>query len=450
MSTEIPKTQDVEQNLPEGEKLLMMHESEPATAAAAPPEDNTDKQASATQDTFTVVKVYYGTDRALQNVPKASQQQYLPWLSKTIIAGTASLFLLIVGFRLYPSRLIRGSAYACIFASCVLAALTLYTWIQTPSHNVAAKNSSSDMVYYGTDRGKLELGFCEVSIPKSHEVGELESPSVLRLDFFEDPNRHVVLLGVHHEPAEVFFSNLHNCVSRSSKKSAFVFIHGYNTTFYDAARRTAQIAYDLKFDGAPIFFSWPSQGKMLQYAVDETNIDWTAPHLLQFLKDVADRSGADQIHLIAHSMGNRAMTAALRNMAESQKAAKPMFNDVVLTAPDIDAEVFVNDIAPAIAKTAKRVTLYASSNDEALVMSKKVHGYPRAGDSGSQLVVVPGIDTIDVSAVDTSLLGHNYYGSNTSVLADLFELLQVSKPPDQRQWLRQQRFGLLKYWVFQQ
>jgi esterase/lipase superfamily enzyme len=127
-----------------------------------------------------------------------------------------------------------------------------------------------------------------------------------------------------------------------------------------------------------------------------------------------------------------------------------MFNEVVLTAPDIDAEVFINDIAPAVVKTARRVTLYASSNDEALIISKKVHGYPRAGDSGSQLVVVPGIDTVDVSAVDTSLLGHNYYGDNSSVLTDIFELLNDSKPADQRQWLRAERSGLLKYWVFQQ
>ncbi len=66
------------------------------------------------------------------------------------------------------------------------------------------------------------------------------------------------------------------------------------------------------------------------------------------------------------------------------------------------------------------------------------------------MVVVPGVDTVDVSAVDTSLLGHNYYGDNSSVLADIFELLHDSKPADQRHWLRPQRLGMLKYWVFQQ
>ena len=94
------------------------------------------------------------------------------------------------------------------------------------------------------------------------------------------------------------------------------------------------------------------------------------------------------------------------------------------------------------------MTLYASSNDEALVASRAVHGYRRAGESGDTLVVVPGVDTVDVSEVDTSLIGHSYYGSNSTVLADLFELMHGSKPPDQRKWLRSMRLGALKYWKF--
>ena len=125
-----------------------------------------------------------------------------------------------------------------------------------------------------------------------------------------------------------------------------------------------------------------------------------------------------------------------------------MFQEVILTAPDIDADIFKRDIAPAIARTARRVTLYASSNDEALILSKKLHGYPRAGDSGSSLVVVPGIETIDVSDVDTSLLGHSYYGNNDTVLADMFYLLHESRPASQREWLQPRPWGGSQYWVF--
>jgi esterase/lipase superfamily enzyme len=213
-------------------------------------------------------------------------------------------------------------------------------------------------------------------------------------------------------------------------------------------RRTAQIAYDLKFEGPAIAYSWPSQEGLLSYTIDENNVDWTVPHLKDFLQDVVKQSGAKSVHLVAHSMGNRALTSALREMVLEQKSACPKFDEVVLTAPDVDADKFRRDLAPAIITVAQRVTLYASSNDEALIASREVHGYRRAGESGAAMTIVPGVDTVDVSDVDTSFIGHSYYGSNSTVLADLFELLQGSKPPDQRKWLRAMQLGLSKYWKF--
>jgi hypothetical protein len=51
---------------------------------------------------------------------------------------------------------------------------------------------------------------------------------------------------------------------------------------------------------------------------------------------------------------------------------------------------------------------------------------------------VPGIDTIDVSAVDTDLIGHVYYGDNRSVLTDISELFRSARPPEERFGLRAQ------------
>jgi esterase/lipase superfamily enzyme len=76
----------------------------------------------------------------------------------------------------------------------------------------------------------------------------------------------------------------------------------------------------------------------------------------------------------------------------------------MLTAPDIDAEVFTL-LAQDTNRIGERVTLYASPEDKALRLSKQFHGYPRAGEA---IIVLPGVDTIDASAVDTSLVGHSY------------------------------------------
>lgn len=306
--------------------------------------------------------------------------------------------------------------------------------------------------FFGSERsqdGSLALGTCEVSIPWDHRIGELESPSIGRLEFWPNPKKHVVLLRIQMASEAGFYGRLCDGVAASARKEAFVFIHGYSVTFEDAARRTAQLACDLKFSGPPILYSWPSQGSVAKYTVDETNIEWTIPHLRGFLERVVSESGAATLHLIAHSMGNRALTRALAEISRGLRpTARAQFRQVVLTAPDIDAEVF-KQLAAAVQSTAERVTLYASSEDEALKLSKQFHGYPRAGDAGETIVICPGVDTVDVSAVDTSLLGHSYYADNRSVISDLFNLLREGAPPGQRFGISAVRLGDLQYWRFQ-
>jgi esterase/lipase superfamily enzyme len=307
--------------------------------------------------------------------------------------------------------------------------------------------------FYGSDRDpnadeNLSLGTCEVSIPRDHQLGELEAPSIWKLEFREDPEKHVVLLSVHPEAQNQFFGELANTVAASENKEAFVFIHGYKTTFKDAARRTAQLAYDLNFHGAPILYSWPSKGDLDGYAADEGTVIWTTPHLKAFLRQVALESHAKTVHLIAHSMGNRALTQALYDLGASPGGtAQPHFREVILAAPDVDRDVF-KQLASAIEKTADRVTLYASSHDEALAASKKLHDFPRAGEAGKRLLVMKGIDAIDVSEVDTSFLGHSYFGDNSSVISDIERLLKRGFPPSQRACLSEAFSFGLAYWIF--
>lgn len=310
--------------------------------------------------------------------------------------------------------------------------------------------SASPVMFSGARHGASELtrGSFDVSIPRQHRLANIERPSIWRLEFREDPSRHFVIVERTVKPSDVFYRELAARVQRSDRKDAFVFVHGYNVGFDDAVYRTAQMAYDLGFGGAPILFSWPSNGSTLEYTGDINNSEWSIGHLKTFLAEVAANSGATSVHLIAHSMGNRVLTGALERLAADPAfAASPRFTHLVLTAPDIDADIF-RQLAATIRKTASRVTLYASSNDRALQVSKRLNGYPRAGDAGAGIVVVPGVDTIDVSSVDTDFLGHSYYGDNRSVLSDLFNLIRRGVPPEQRFGLREAVQGSAKYWIF--
>jgi len=306
--------------------------------------------------------------------------------------------------------------------------------------------------FYGSSRvidEALSYGVCEVSIPRDHRLAVLEAPSILRLEFKADPALHIVLLSVKERSYDGFFKALSKRVERSKGKEAFVFIHGYNVTFEDAARRVAQLSYDLSFDGAPILYSWPSQGGVSSYSADEATIEWTASHLQKFLEDIAARSHATTVHLIAHSMGNRALTRALNSIAMEQRSGPlPRFQQLILAAPDVDVGTF-KQLAEGMKRTSDHITLYASSADKALGVSKWLHKFARVGDAGSGIVIFPGIDTIDVSALDTGFLSHSYFGDNKSVLSDICRLIKSGKPPNQRCGIVPKPEGAPEYYVFE-
>lgn len=299
---------------------------------------------------------------------------------------------------------------------------------------------------YSSARGDgLSYGHCYITIPKSHKVGELESP---RWSLWESKSKHVVFHDLETVPLETFYKNLQKYLRARDYSAAFIFVHGYNVSFENAARRTAQIAHDLGFQGAPLFYSWPSGAKVKAYFSDEANIKWTQANLQRFLTDFFNRSTAENIYLIAHSMGNRALTRALVNVAQDIPNLRERLKEVILAAPDIDAGVFKNQIAPKLAAAGCPITLYASSNDKALIASKKVHKYPRLGDTSDGVVVLNGIETIDASGIDTSFLGHSYIANTKTIINDIYYLINFNIRAAKRNGLRPQESNDGRYWVF--
>lgn len=301
---------------------------------------------------------------------------------------------------------------------------------------------------YGGDRGPLTFGVAEVSIPPQHKVGVVETPSIWRLEWCNDPEQFVVLLSVDEVDKEKFFEDVAARVKSSDRKSAFVFVHGYNVAFVDAVRRTAQMTYDLGFGGAPVLYSWPSQASYASYKVDETNAEWARLDFKNFLKDFVAQSGAEHIYLIAHSMGTRVLTGALKELVLEDPSIRDKFDEIILAAPDIDADTFKRDIAPKILAGEGKTTLYASSGDYALLASKTFAGYPRAGDTADGVIIAPGVDTIDASAIRTDFVGHGYYGDSDTVLGDLRDLILEGKRPDKRSRLAPVTTDSGRYWTF--
>ncbi|HEY1986436.1 MAG TPA: alpha/beta hydrolase [Terracidiphilus sp.] len=291
----------------------------------------------------------------------------------------------------------------------------------------------------------LSFGSCEVSIPGTHTLAEIERPSIWRLEFHADPERHMILRKVAPESKDVFFNQVSAAVATSPSKDAFVFIHGYNMSFERAAIRTAQLTYDLGFKGAPILYSWPSRASLLGYLADEDAVNETTANFKQFLEDVANNTGASVVHVIAHSMGNRAALSALSQLANEPDFPNfAKFSTIVFAAPDVDRDVFIDSIA-RIRKRQTKITLYVSQHDQALTASRFLfHKGLRAGEGGSDSIVLQGMDTIDVTQISIDALGHSYYGNNSNVVRDLLEFFRGRIAP--RPGLSRVPLGALAYW----
>ena len=313
-------------------------------------------------------------------------------------------------------------------------------------------------LFFGTDRrnvgtsvtptfdggrsGELKLGSVIVTVPRTHELGRIERPSsfrLIRLIFGEEnPRDHIIMQTPVLQTEADFIADLKAIVNKASgRKQAFVFVHGFNVTFEEAARRTAQIAYDLAFDGAPMLYSWPSRGDAEDYIYDQDSARQARDTLEDFLELVKAESGADIVHLIGHSMGTNPLMEAVAEMWEDRDGDDPIFNQVILAAADIDRDVFF-DLARQVEGAASAFTLYASGKDRALKISEDIRmgSAPRIGfvpDDGP--TIDPVFDTIDATALDTDFfsLRHSGYAEHAELMGDIGMLfVEGLRPPDKR------------------
>ena len=291
------------------------------------------------------------------------------------------------------------------------------------------------IVRYGSERDdKITYGHCDVSIPKYHTIGSVGEPWWRRFPRFWQNNR-LAIQEMHDLESAIYFAELKRLFEElpSDEKVLLVFLHGYNVSFEDAAIRAAQIGVDLGIPGATAFFSWPSKGQLglRAYMADEATIQASEKHISTFIEKMCEFSGADVVHIIAHSMGNRGLLRTFDAMTKRIRGrVKNRLNQVILAAPDVDCELF-KDLAEIYESISKRTTMYISSKDLALNSSGLIHAYPRAGYT-PPVTVVDGIDTVEASNIDLTFLGHGYVAEARPVLGDMHTLMKSNDPPNSR------------------
>jgi esterase/lipase superfamily enzyme len=303
--------------------------------------------------------------------------------------------------------------------------------------------------FTGIRHNKVTRGRVDVVVPAAHRFGEIGSPLWKRLYRFDLRDDHLRVEQLEIQERENFFYDIRRkmTVVRESRETphGLVFLHGYNVSFADAAIRAAQIGWDLKVPGATAFFSWPSRGFAQAYPVDEASIEASEAAVTDFLVDFATNCGAEKVHVIAHSMGNRGLLRALQRIAgNAATRGKIKFGQIFLAAPDVDRDLFL-DLAALYPEHAERATLYTSSADVAVHLSSRVHDAPRAGYF-APYTVATGIDTIAVPNFDVDLLGHSYYAQAEALLYDIRDLMRHNEDPSTRQRIESAQDGGAKFW----
>ena len=266
-----------------------------------------------------------------------------------------------------------------------------------------------------TSDKKLTFGSCKVSVPKNHEVGEIDAAQNAQ----QSSHDYFKVLETKNLQEPDLITALKN-----SNRTPLVFVHGFNVKYQEAIFRAAQIAYDLKYQGPIILFTWPAGAKegffeeaMLNrtYENNLINAKDSIAAFKNFLLDLQKNNL--KINLMVHSMGHQVVLPALKELGDLNPKS-PLVHELILNAPDFDIKEFSN-FNKQIKLSSSRITLYCSNNDKAMLASKTFNKGERLG----ACVSLENIDTVNVSLVDNPAvgLGHGYYSSR-AILSDVFQV----------------------------
>jgi esterase/lipase superfamily enzyme len=202
----------------------------------------------------------------------------------------------------------------------------------------------------------------------------------------------------------------------STSKDLIVFIRGFNVAFDGAAKTAATLSAELAVP--TVFFSWSSAASLTCYQTDEACVEVCAYQLANFLREC--REGCTgQVHIIAHSMGNRALIRALPCIESGKQ-----FGQITFAAADVDSQLFrVVGEQIFTNRMAEAYTIYTAKKDRALGYSGWLHTHPRVGRHLPYTVLdnvstVAADDVLDEDNTDKSIY-HGYYVASKAVLEDL-------------------------------
>lgn len=267
------------------------------------------------------------------------------------------------------------------------------------------RDDRSGTLFNGERAERLDFARIAVSVPPNHEVGQIEWASTAP----GDPKTNFVTRQASYLDGDKAFVQALNAQLASlpkGKRRVFLFVHGYNTMFAEGLYRFAQVVHDSKMPAVPVLFTWASRGQLAQYVYDNNSATAARDDLERTIRLVF-ASNADEVNLMAHSMGNWVTVEALRQIKMTGGLPQTSkFGQLILAAPDIDIDVFKAQMR-RFGKPKKPFIIVLSKDDKALGLSNFLAGgQARLGaDADAAELTELGalvIDMTEVKALDSS------------------------------------------------
>jgi len=308
----------------------------------------------------------------------------------------------------------------------------------------------------------LKFGSFDTSIQPSLGLGMIIDPS----DWFL--NEEIQVRDVRTLEQRQFVEQLKEQVANSPRRSLLVVVHGFREEFPSALRKTAFLAHVLDIDTPALVFDWPgNQGSSLRgYRRARRVAIASASELAKTLELIVQEVQPDRLWLMANSMGGQVVVDAFSLLYENADFADAQteIENVMLTAPDVDHEEFNNRFKQEITALADNVTVYVSSNDRALLVSRLINRGLRLGEStldpsnpgqvkeAEKLfeLLEPGSDQlvlVDVTPVNRTRNFHNFSLETPEFFDDLFLRFTNETLPQSRELYLLQTPGGTRYFV---
>ncbi len=230
-------------------------------------------------------------------------------------------------------------------------------------------------------------------------------------------------------------------LARSPRNEVLVYIHGFKTTFEEAAIVLAGL-HHFSRDIVPFLYTWPAgaPGLLQAYTRDRESGEFTVLHLKRFIRGLAAVPDVEKIHILAHSRGTDIAMTALRELLIEERGAGRLAEEtykianLVLVAPDLDLDVVSQrHLGERLHNAADYLTLYVSRDDQAIGvaewLARSTRRIGRIQPEDIQEPIRKRMERLkDVAIIDVRLKsdahGHSYYHRIPAVSSDLLLLLR--------------------------